>query len=121
VPKSNDTIQAAARRLPGLAFKIKLMKVISRMSTSRLEAAHLSIGGRLYRNPTMLVNISSLVRSASTCRRQVRICLGPIQSGVKQTRYGKILADGSSVVYQTDKESLGVGRKFTKIVLSETV
>jgi predicted lysophospholipase L1 biosynthesis ABC-type transport system permease subunit len=35
--------------------------------------------------------------------------------------YGKILGNGSSVVYQTDKESPDAGWKFTTMVLSETV
>jgi hypothetical protein len=36
-------------------------------------------------------------------------------------RYGKILRNGSSVVYSTDNESLGAGWKFTTTTLSETV
>jgi hypothetical protein len=56
--KSNDTIQAAPTKpaadaifwpeLLGLAFSIKFIKVISRMSTSKLEAAYF-----IYRIPTI--------------------------------------------------------------------
>jgi hypothetical protein len=50
-------------------------------------------------------------------------CVYPRRSEGTQTHegYGQILGNGSSVVYITDKESFGTGRKFTMIVLSETV
>ncbi len=36
-------------------------------------------------------------------------------------RYGTILGNRSLVVYQTDKESVGAGWKFTTMVLPETL
>jgi hypothetical protein len=79
----------------------------------------------LYQGPTLVGPLRSNKDLGFSPCRYAFPCFGLNRTyprnNISFESYGKIMGTGSSVVYQTDKESLDVGWKFTTMILSETV